>query len=419
MHAADIIVYILLFISLFYEVFLLMTFIEHRKKVKTSPAVLTHYPTVTIIVPCYNEERTLAKTLNSLLTIDYPKDKLSIFAIDDGSRDGTWEELQKYREYTNVQIFHKENGGKHTALNLGLSHATSEIVGCLDADSWVAPDALKEAVVYFERDDVMAVTPAIKVFNPKNIIELVQHAEYAVSAFIRRTFAWIDAIFITPGPFSLFRRDVFRQLGEYRAAHNTEDMEIALRMQMHFMKIENAPRAHVFTNAPKTYRTLFRQRLRWTYGFIKNAQDYRSLFFNRSYGNLGMFILPLGFFTIFPAIYFALFTAYTAFGSAQDQFVRMQALGFVMPSFSFDWFYFTTHSILFLTFFVVVVMIAMIHIGKKLMSEERLWGKDVALYLLLYGFMAPWWLMRAVYAAARSSKTSWAHEIDQRRASRE
>ncbi len=416
MHAADLIVYILLFISLFYEVFLLMTFLEHRGKPVPSTKKIKRYPSVTIIVPCYNEEQTLSHTLDSLLALDYPKRKLAIFAVDDGSKDNTWNVLKRYEAYPQVRIFHKENGGKHTALNLGLSHTTSDIVGCLDADSWVAPDALKEAVAYFERPDVMAVTPAIKVFEPKNIIQHVQHAEYAVSAFIRRTFAWIDSIFIAPGPFSLFRRAVFTQLGEYRSAHNTEDMEIALRMQLNHMKIENAPRAHVFTNAPKTYRTLFRQRLRWTYGFIKNAQDYRSLFFNRKYGNLGMFILPLGFFTIFPAIYFALFTAYTAYGSVQDQFIRMQAIGFHLPQFTFDWFYITTRSIFFLTFFVVAVMVIMIRIGKGLMSEERMWSKDILLYMLLYGFLAPWWLMRAVYAATISSKMSWAKEIDRRRA---
>lgn len=416
----DIIVHILLFISLFFELFLLVTFVERTGSIVKAGRRLKRYPTVTIFVPCYNEESTVAKTVDSLLALDYPKRKLSVFVIDDGSKDKTWNVLQQYASHTQVRIFHKENGGKHTALNFGLAHATADIVGCLDADSWVAPDALKEAINYFEDPQIMAVTPAIKIHDPQSIIQHIQHAEYAVSAFVRRTFAWIDSLFITPGPFSLFRRDVFVQLGEYRAAHNTEDMEIALRMQSHHMKIENAPTAHVYTNAPRTYRTLFRQRLRWTYGFMKNAQDYRFMFFNRTYGNLGLFILPLGFFTIFPAIYFTGISIVSAAQQASLSYERYQVLGFRMPSFSFNWFYMTTHSVVFLTMVIFVVMIAIIWIGKRLMGEEKIWTKDVLLYMFLYGFLAPWWLMRAVYATMfSSSKLSWAKEIDQRRAAAE
>ena len=86
------------------------------------------YPTVTIIVPCWNEEQTVEGTVFSLLTLDYPTDKLSIFLVNDGSKDNTWNIMQQFKGHNQISIFNKENGGKHTAVNLGIKHATSEFV---------------------------------------------------------------------------------------------------------------------------------------------------------------------------------------------------------------------------------------------------------------------------------------------------
>src|SRR3989338_9600069 len=129
-----------LFCSLYFEIFMLITYLESRKtlygriKAPTSPDA--QFPGVTIIVPCYNEEKTAAKTIESLLHLDYPKDKLHIMAINDGSTDDTALALEKYRGHPQIEIIYKENGGKHTVLNMGIARATTDFVGCLDADSY-------------------------------------------------------------------------------------------------------------------------------------------------------------------------------------------------------------------------------------------------------------------------------------------
>ena len=115
----------------------------------------------------------------------------------------------------------------------------------------------------------------------------------------------MGALYVTPGPFSIFRKKVFDDLGNYRHAHNTEDMELAMRMQAHHYKIVNCHKAYVHTIAPYNLHHLYKQRLRWTYGFLKNALDYRFLFFKKKYGNLGLFIMPLATFSIFSAVYIA------------------------------------------------------------------------------------------------------------------
>lgn len=119
------------------------------------------------MVPCFNEERTVEATVNSLLSLDYPKEKLSLVLIDDGSTDSTWATLKKFEHHPQIQIFSKENGGKHSALNFALEKIDADLVGCLDADSFVDADALKKIIPYFDDSEVMAVTPSIKVHDQK------------------------------------------------------------------------------------------------------------------------------------------------------------------------------------------------------------------------------------------------------------
>jgi cellulose synthase/poly-beta-1,6-N-acetylglucosamine synthase-like glycosyltransferase len=183
------------------------------------------------------------------------------------------------------------------------------------------------------------------------------------------------------------------------------------------MRIENAPNAHVFTNAPRSYPALFRQRVRWSYGFLKNAQDYRYMFFNPKYGVLGMFLLPMGIFTIIPGLYFSgLSVAYAAENAvkAADR-ARVVGIsfphGFHLPV--FDWFYVNTSVFALVSLVLGIATVSIIVIGKRLASDNGVF--DIALYLLTYGFLAPWWLMRAVYNVATQKEASWAHEIDVRR----
>src|SRR5262245_18359773 len=113
--------YNLLFLALYFEVFLLLTFLEKRHLIKEEESwELKEFPAVSIIVPCFNEEHTIQRTVESLHALNYPQQKLSILVIDYGSTDNTWKVIQKFKQYSNVGLFHKENGGKFTALNFGL-----------------------------------------------------------------------------------------------------------------------------------------------------------------------------------------------------------------------------------------------------------------------------------------------------------
>ena len=163
------ILYFSLFISLFFEVFLLITYFETREKIEIEKIQCdqntSHFPKVTIIVPCFNEAETVEKTIESLFALNYPKDKLDLLLIDDGSTDHTSEVLKTFKNNPRVKVFSKENeGSKYSALNFGLGKIESELVGCLDADSFVDSEALRRIVPFFKDLSIMAVTPSIKVY---------------------------------------------------------------------------------------------------------------------------------------------------------------------------------------------------------------------------------------------------------------
>lgn len=402
--------YTLLFVALYFEVFLLITYLEVRNKIKNTVFdEISHkkLPTVSIVVPCWNEENTILKTVFSLLKLDYPKEKLSIIVVDDGSTDKTWNVLQRFARNKQIKLLKKENGGKHTAVNLGISVSNSDLVGCLDADSFVHPQALKRIAYRFADPSVMAVTPSMKINNPQNYLELIQKVEYVMGIFIRKIFSYLNALYITPGPFSLFRREVFSVIGEYRKAHNTEDLEMALRMQQNKMRIDNAHDAYVYTTAPNTLRKLYKQRVRWTYGFLKNAIDYRKMFFKPEYGHLGVMILPLAGFSIFSTLYFAVTIVFESIKTALLRIEEFRTVGLVWRGFNFDLFYVDTRVMVFLTFAALIGTISLIFISRSLAKEKLRPGKDVLYFLALYSLIVPFWMARAVFNVVFAKSTKW------------
>src|SRR3990167_5785252 len=123
--------YVLLFIALYFEVFLLVTFLEKRRQKSTVGFLKTDSMDLLrtcIVIPCFNEARSLAGTIESVLALNYPKELLEVIVVDDGSTDRTLA-IAKEFESKGVRVFHKENGGKHTALNLALAQTNAELIG--------------------------------------------------------------------------------------------------------------------------------------------------------------------------------------------------------------------------------------------------------------------------------------------------
>ncbi len=404
------ILYVFLFLTLYLEVFFLITFFEERGKLgmKQKNTKLSYYPSVAIAVPCWNEEKTVLGTIDSLLRLNYPKNRLQIFIIDDGSTDNTWGIIQKFANHKQITLLKKENGGKHTAVNLAIEQTDTELFGCLDADSLVEKDALIEIARAFNEDPLtMATTPMLVVHNPKTILQKMQKTEYHVGAFFKRMLSTLDAINVTPGPFSVFRREVFARIGLYKEAHNTEDMEFALRMQASHMRIRNVHTAHVYTKAPDTLYKLYRQRLRWAYGTMKNTLDYRFMIFRRNYGILGMITLPLSFFGVFVFLYNFGFMAFHAIRSMINKAIEISTVGFSFALPSFDSFFFNTDFMAILFYVFIGFGLIIIWNGVKLAEGRFSPTMGIFYFLVLYGIVAPLWFARAVINVAISKGPSW------------
>ncbi len=383
---------IVCFFGLYSSLFFLFLILDNRERLDDPKP--KRFPSVTIIVPAYNEERTIAKTLRSLLKLDYPRNKLKIFVIDDGSTDRTYEIAKKFEDANKglVKVFTKPNGGKASALNYGIKRTKSELIVSLDADSFVSKDTLKRMVGYFDDPVVMAVTPALKVYKPKGFWRRIQAMEYLLGVFLRKAFALLGGIHVTPGPFSAYRRKFFERYGYYDEGNLTEDIEVALRIQAKGYDIENSIKAEVFTVAPNRFLPLLRQRLRWYTGFIVNLFRYRSLFKQRN--NLGLFVLPTSLISVGLVLVTAGFSCYILIKSLTHLFRSIKLLGFLdaikMLKLNLNPFYFGNEFVI-VTASCFVLGFLIIY-SAKLFSRERSKIKySYLLYVLIYYYLFGFW----------------------------
>ncbi len=409
MDAGSFGMYACIFVALYFEVFLLIAFLEKRPQASERKRP-TRFPSVCIIVPCWNEGKTLGHTLESLLALDYPREQLSILVVNDGSTDDTEVIAREYAaRHPQIDYVYKENGGKYTALNYGITHTTAEIIGCLDADSFVAPYSLVEMMRKFEDEpQTMALTPAMKVYEPRTILERMQSVEYTFGIFYKKMFDNIAAISVLPGPFSMYRREVFGIVGLFRHAHQTEDMEIAFRMHKHHLRIANAHTAHVYTKVPTTVRTLVKQRTRWSQGYLQNSIDYRHMYFNPAYGNFGMLALPFGLFAFLAGLYTALYTVFTLVSNLSQRALSLWYTGVPLrvPQIHTEWFYLNTGMLTFLMAFSLIMALTAILLGQRI-AKNQLPIRSIVYCFTLFGFVATLWLVRAAWGTLRSREASW------------
>lgn len=267
----------------------ILLYILNREKVNSDPEP-SYFPSVAFLVPAYNEEEHVEECLDSLLNQDYPSDKLDIIAINDGSTDSTLEKMKKYSDQ--IEIVDKKNTGKANSMNHALEQVDTELVGCMDADSFPVEDFVMSMVGYFEEEDVGGVTPAMKVLNPQTWPQKIMWAEFIYNVLLRKMFSLFDSQWVMPGPGSIYHTRTLKELGGWDEETLTEDMEIAFRMFKNGSKLKNSTNAYVETVSPPTLRGLFKQRIRWYRGYIQNAIDYKELWFNPRYGNLGMIVIP-------------------------------------------------------------------------------------------------------------------------------
>ena len=280
-------------LSLFFAIFWFLVLLDKETKTKTRK--LKKHPSVSIVVPAYNEEKNIKTTLTSLTTLDYPRNKLEIIVVNDGSTDNTKnlvkEFIARHKGY-DIKLINKKNKGKGAALNDGLAMSKGEFFICLDADSIVTKDALEKILPHFTDDNIAVVLPLLKVDKPKNLWQRMQWLEYIVNMFYKKLMSRLNCVHVAPGHFSVYRKDILKKIGGFDEDNITEDLEISLRLQSKNYRIIQLLEAEVFTIAPKTFKELYKQRNRWYKGSIINAFRYRHMMLNRKYGDFGVIQMP-------------------------------------------------------------------------------------------------------------------------------
>lgn len=315
--AVNVIVWVSYFIGLYFAIFWLYAFFERyeifREESRASGSRKpSRFPKVSVIIPAYNAAATIRDCVLSTVKLNYPRGKLEVVVVNDGSTDGTAEVVSGLISScrgTDIKLINQENLGKGAAVNNGVRVCCGEFFAVLDSDSFVEPETLRKMLCVFEQHgpELAIVTPAMKVFQPKSLMQKFQRIEYVVTLFFNRIVSHFDALYVAPGPFSLYRASIMREVGGFDEHNLTEDQEIGYRMQKHHYRLKHCFDAYVYTAAPSTVPQLYRQRSRWWRGSILNFLRYRSLLLNPAYGHFGVFQLPIilvGYVTVFAAVFF-------------------------------------------------------------------------------------------------------------------
>jgi cellulose synthase/poly-beta-1,6-N-acetylglucosamine synthase-like glycosyltransferase len=278
-------------ITFFVNLFSVPMALKSRAQEEDIERMEPYVTSVSVIVPAYNEERWIGKTIEALLESDYPN--LEIIVVDDGSEDRTFEIASQYRK-RGVTVLRKENGGKASAINYGLLYAKGEIIFVVDADSLVSKNAISLMTTCFRDKRVVGVAGNIRVVNRVNWLTGNQALEYVTQInLLRRATASLGVVQVMPGPLSAFRREVLTGLGKYDRDTVTEDFDITLKLLKTGGIIQAPTKALAYTEAPTKLRDFYRQRIRWYRGNVQVFLKHRDAFTNPRYGFLNYLIYPL------------------------------------------------------------------------------------------------------------------------------
>jgi cellulose synthase/poly-beta-1,6-N-acetylglucosamine synthase-like glycosyltransferase/spore germination protein YaaH/peptidoglycan/xylan/chitin deacetylase (PgdA/CDA1 family) len=257
---------------------------------KVSPG---YNPRVAVLVPAYNEETVIVRTIRSVLNSDYKN--LHVIVIDDGSTDRTAEvacaayaaEIKAGR----VQVLTKPNGGKAAALNYALDRLTEEIYVGIDADTVIAADAISKLIPHFEDPMIGAMAGNAKVGNRVNLWTRWQALEYITSQnFERRALDLFHIVTVVPGAIGAWRTAPVKAAGGYPLNTVAEDADLTMNLLEQGLKVDYEDRSLAFTEAPIDAKGLMRQRFRWSFGTLQAVWKHRAAFARNK--AMGLFALP-------------------------------------------------------------------------------------------------------------------------------
>ncbi len=401
-------VYLVWFLSTYYMVFFFLILFS-SKKALYEKNVLESKPKVSIIVPSYNEEETMALTIKSLSRIKYPN--IEFLIISDGSTDNTAKEAKKAigTDKRFRFIDRKENIGKAATINQGISLAKGTFIAEMDADSMVEPDVIEKVLPYFDNEKVGAVTVSVMVHKPKKFLHKLVDLEFIIGlSLFLKVFSFFNCVQVTPGPFSMYRKKVLDSIGGFDESNITEDLEIAYRIHKAGYEIENCMEARVYTTVPPTFKTLYVQRRRWYSGAIQTLFQHKDVMFNKKLGMFGYWV-PFNFLLIFSGLALAFYTTYLTLSKSIEGLLNFRYTGWNFFNWWDHWeFDVLTISRVNLTGFLAIMLtFLLLFWGLKYVKQKATVRKlGIVAYPLLFILYQIWWA-GAIWATIKRQKVKW------------
>ncbi len=297
-----------------------------RRLARAHDAYKNYNPRVSVVVPAWNEEVGIIRTIQSLLRNTYKN--LEIIVVNDGSTDNSHRLMLRFQQYitpklagspVRLRYYFKENGGKGTALNTGIQNATGDIIVTMDADSVFDRHAIANLVRYFRDPRVDAAVGNVKVSTGPSLIGRIQALEYLFGFYYKRAHSVMGAEYIFGGACAAFRRSTtFDSIGLFDHGNKTEDIEMSMRTRYHGLRSVYAEDVVCYTEGASTVTGLLNQRLRWKKGRFDTFGKYRRFFFSRDPRHnkaLAWFVMPYALLAelqlLFEPIGFALLFTYS------------------------------------------------------------------------------------------------------------
>ncbi len=392
-------VYLFFILASLYSVFLVILIHLRNRNNLYDETDLKKYYSVSVLIPAWNKQECISDTIKAVQNVDYYKELKEIIVIDDKSTDNT---LNIVKQFGDIKIIAKEkNAGKASALNTGIKEAKGEIIVVIDADSFPEKDSFKKMLPYFKDPKVGAVTSTIIVKDPKNLLEKMQAIEYYLIAWGRKILDFVDSVYVTPGPLSMYRKDLLLEIEGFDTNNITEDIEIAWKILKIGYKNKMCLAAKVYTDVPKKMKHWWKQRVRWDIGGLQTINKYKSSCFKKEQKMFGLFVVPrfiishilslTGFFVFIYISYlhlkgWILANFYNIITKTNP--LRLELFHIVPSVFTF-----------FIIFFLFVTIFYTI-LGLKSINKEKIGIKGnlrIGIYLLFYLTLYPLILIHSIF----------------------
>lgn len=347
-------------------------------------------PTFSIVVPAKNEETVLPRLLNALLRQNYPREKLEIIVVEDGSTDGTVEACKEYVDEGRVRIIHSEvSNGKPSALNRALKVSTGDIIAVFDADSIPEQNALFNAAKHFQDKSIAALQGRTLTLN-SDVNMLTKFVSYEETLWYEGYLKGKDTLNLfvhLKGSCQFIRRNVLVRLGGWSEKHLSEDMEISARLTEKDYRIKYASDVRSWQESPENLTRMFRQRTRWFRGSMEVALTYGRLIKKPSLKILDAEATLFGPFVLIISLLSYILSPLVLYQLDEAVIFTITLGGWAT-----------------LTATLIAGAVALLYVAKPKRIRDTLWLPFIYAYWSFQAFLATWALIKILFKAPKEWK---------------